>query len=59
MKRWAIVCVKAGEEAKYLELGWEPFAVSPHNTSYMFNGTQTYYQSTDYIYLRFLFAKGA
>jgi len=57
MDKWQIVSVRYGEEAKYLDAGWEPFAVSPSNTSYRFFNTslnkhETEYQSRDYIYLR-------
>lgn len=57
MDKWQIVSIRYGEEAEYLDAGWEPFAVSPHNTSYQIFNTslnryETQYQSTDYIYLR-------
>ena len=38
---WEIKCVKQGEERKYLEDGWEPFAVVPQDVSYDFTNTTT------------------
>ena len=57
MKKWEIVSVRAGEEAKYLNAGWEPFSVSPQNTSYQFYNNslgkyETQHQTMDIIYLR-------
>lgn len=57
MKKWEIISVRSGEEKKYLEDGYEPFGVSPHDTSYMFTNTnnnerEIQHRTTDYIYLR-------
>ncbi len=57
MKKYKIVTVRQGEENKYLERGYEPFGVSPHDTSYRFLNTslgkyETHHKTTDYIYLR-------
>ena len=54
---WEIVVVKYGMEERYLKEGWEPFSVSPHDTSYQFLNTtsqryETQHEATDYIYLR-------
>jgi len=54
---WEIKSVRVGQEQKFLEQGWEPFAVSSHNTSFEFfntstNRQETSHQTTDYIYLR-------
>lgn len=55
--KYEIKYVRQGEEKELLTQGWEPFGVSPHNTSYRFLDTtsgkqETHYQTTDYIYLR-------
>lgn len=57
MAKWEIRCVRRGDEEELLKQGYEPFGVSPHNTSYQFfntslKRTETEYQTTDYIYLR-------
>ncbi|KKK65264.1 hypothetical protein LCGC14_2975890 [marine sediment metagenome] len=54
---WDIKTVRSGEEGKLLEQGYEPFGVSPHDTSYRFLNTtagemELQHQTTDYIYLR-------
>lgn len=54
---WEVVKVRSGEEKELLRQGWEPFSVSPHDTSYQFLNTSSgkyelQPQSTDYIYLR-------
>ena len=55
--QWDIKRVRSGEEGELLEQGYEPFGVSPHDTSYWFFNTtegkkELIYQTTDYIYLR-------
>jgi len=57
MTKWDIISVRVGEEQEYLDKGYEPFGVSPHDTSYQFLNTtlnryETHHQTTDYIYLR-------
>ena len=54
---WEIISVRQGEEAKYLEAGWEPYGVSPHDASYEFYATNqkkftTEHKTIDYIHLR-------
>ena len=54
---WEMVKVRSGEEGELLRDGWEPFSISPQDTSYQFYNTsagrsETQHQSTDYIYLR-------
>ena len=54
---WQVKRVCSGEEAGLLKDGWEPFAVSPNNSSYQFYNTSlrkydTQHQTTDFIYLR-------
>lgn len=56
-KNWENKCVRQGEEGKYLQDGWEPFAVSPQDTSYTFLNTSSHkreveHQTTNLIYLR-------
>ena len=55
--KYDIVSVRAGEEQPLLNKGYEPFGISPHNTSYQYLNTTinryvTEHQVTDYIYLR-------
>ncbi len=55
--KWEIKIVRYGEEKEYLDEGWEPFAISAHDTSYQYYNTtkgvtETEHQTTDYIYLR-------
>lgn len=51
--KYNIKKVREGEEQKYLDEGWEPFAVVAVNSSYECNnGKNVVYQSTVYIYLR-------
>lgn len=55
--KWDIKRVRSGEESKLLEQGYEPFGVSPNDTSYRFfntteNRRELQHQTTDYIYLR-------
>ena len=57
MKKYDVRRVRVGEEQQLLDQGYEPFAVSPQDTSYRFlNPTswrsETQHQTTDYIYLR-------
>ena len=54
---WETISVRQGEEQKYLEQGWEPFGVSPHDESYEFYATNqkrftTKHRTVDYIHLR-------
>jgi len=50
---WEIRVARRGEEGDLLKERWEPFAISPQNTSYTMNGGRdTVYQTTDYIYFR-------
>jgi hypothetical protein len=59
---YSIVSVRLGNEEKYLEEGWEPFGVSPHDESYEFYATNqkrfvTEHRTVDYIHLRKLTIK--
>lgn len=54
---YKVIRVRYGEEQEYLDKGYEPFAVTTEDTSYMFTDSSTGRremkpQSTDYIYLR-------
>ena len=55
--KYDVRCVRVGEHQPLLDEGYEPFAVSAHDTSYGFLNTTTNrreieHQTTDYIYLR-------
>jgi len=56
-KQWETAVVRKGEEQPYLDDGWEPYAVSPHDTSYEMTDNisgrrVTEHQTTDFIHLR-------
>jgi len=60
MERWEMVRVRYGEEKKYLEDGWEPFAataeITTNNYRDSINGRAIMeMKSNDYIYLRRLY----
>ena len=57
MKKYDVRWVKVGEEKPLLDEGYEPFAVSAHDTSYEVATSNIYisktvHRTTDYIYLR-------
>ena len=57
MKKWETAVVRKGEEQPFLNEGWEPFAVCPHDESFRFYNTtekvmQAVPRTTDYIHLR-------
>jgi hypothetical protein len=55
--KYEIRRVRVGEEQQWLDKGYEPFGISPHDTSYQYLDTtlqryMTHHQTTDFIYLR-------